>query len=59
MGAVVTRKTDGSVKPPHWRLKVTFWLDVTLLVSLCALQTVSFTRLVIHEWLRLAIIAMK
>lgn len=41
-----------------WRLKAVFWLDVTLLVSICALQTVSFTGLVIHEWLGLAMVAM-
>ncbi len=40
------------------RLKAAFWLDVTLLVAVCALQTVSFTGLVIHEWLGLALIAM-
>jgi hypothetical protein len=42
----------------QWRLKTTFWLDVTLLVSVCVLQTVRFTGLVIHEWLGLAVIAM-
>ena len=44
--------------PALWRLKVTFWLDVTLLVSVCALQTVSFTGLVVHEWLGLAMVGM-
>ena len=42
----------------HWRLRITFWLDVTLLVSVCALQTVRFTGLVIHEWLGLAMVVM-
>ena len=42
----------------HWRLKMTFWLDIALLVSVCALQTVRFTGLVVHEWLGLAMIAM-
>lgn len=42
----------------HWRLKTTFWLDVALLMSVCALQTVHFTGLVIHEWLGLAMICM-
>ncbi|HVY94467.1 MAG TPA: DUF4405 domain-containing protein [Bryobacteraceae bacterium] len=42
----------------HWRLKVTFWLDVTLAVSVCALQTVPATGLVIHEWLGLALVIM-
>jgi hypothetical protein len=48
----------GSAKRGQWRLKATFWLDVTLLVSVCALQTVSFTGLVIHEWLGLAMVGM-
>jgi hypothetical protein len=41
-----------------WRLQTTFWLDIALLVSVCALQTVRFTGLVVHEWLGLAVIAM-
>lgn len=45
-------------EPAQWRLKVTFWLDVTLLVSICALQTVPFTGLVLHEWLGLALVGM-
>lgn len=40
------------------RLKITFWLDATLLVSFCALRTVPFTGLVLHEWLGLAMAAM-
>src|SRR5258706_10079473 len=47
-----------STKRGQWRLKATFWLDVTLLVSVCALQTVSFTGLVLHEWLGLAMVGM-
>jgi hypothetical protein len=47
-----------SAKPAHWRLKTTFWLDVTLLVSVGALRTVSFTGLVLHEWLGLAMVGM-
>jgi hypothetical protein len=47
-----------SAKPAQWRLKTTFWLDVALLVSVCALQTVSFTGLVVHEWLGLAMVGM-
>ena len=39
-------------------MKAVFGLDVTLLLSLCALQTVSFTGLVIHEWLGLAMVGM-
>ena len=42
----------------QWRLKVTFWLDIMLLVSVCALQTVRFTGLVLHEWLGLAMVGM-
>jgi cytochrome b561 len=42
----------------HWRLKTTFWLDIMLLVSVCALQTVRFTGLFLHEWLGLAMIGM-
>jgi len=45
-------------KPAHWRLKTTFWLDVMLLVSVFALQTVPFTGLILHEWLGLAMVAM-
>src|SRR5580693_1107044 len=51
-------ETCQSAKPAPWRLKVTFWLDLTLLVSVCALQTVRFTGLVIHEWLGLVMVGM-
>jgi len=47
-----------SAKPAQWRLKIAFWLDVTLLASVCALQTVPFTGLVLHEWLGLAMVGM-
>lgn len=40
------------------RLKTVFWLDAALLVSVCALETVPFTGLVLHEWLGLAIAGM-
>lgn len=46
------------VAPSQGRLKVTFWLDAALLVSVCALQTVPSTGLVVHEWLGLAMVAM-
>jgi hypothetical protein len=49
---------DRRGKPALWRLKTTFWLDVTLLVSVCALRTVRFTGPVIHEWLGLAMMSM-
>lgn len=51
-------ETRDSTKPARWRLKMTFWLDVTLLISVCGLQTVRFTGLVLHEWLGLAIVGM-
>jgi hypothetical protein len=47
-----------SAKLSQWRLKTTFWLDATLLVSICALQTVPFTGLVLHEWLGLAMVGL-
>ncbi len=47
-----------AARPSQWRLKTTFWLDATLLVSVCALQTVRFTGLVLHEWLGLAMVGM-
>jgi len=47
-----------SAKPTQWRLKFTLWLDVTLLVSVCAMQNVAVTGLVLHEWIGLAMIAM-
>ena len=58
MGTPVVVEARESAKPAQWRLKTTFWLDVTLLVSVCALQTVSFTGLVLHEWLGLAMVGM-
>ena len=51
-------ETRESVKPAQWRLKITLWLDVTLLVSVCALQTVTLTGLLLHEWLGLAMAGM-
>lgn len=45
-------------RPIHWRLKITFWLDVLLALSICSLQTVSATGLVIHEWLGLTVVGM-
>jgi len=40
------------------RLKATFWLDAALLLFFCALETVPFTGLVLHEWIGLALIGM-
>ena len=58
MGTPSVAEGRESAKPAQWRLKTTFWLDVTLLVSVCALQTVRFTGLVLHEWLGLAMVGM-
>ena len=58
MGTPSVLETRESAKSAQWRLKLTFWLDVTLLVSVCILQTVSFTGLVLHEWLGLAMVGM-
>jgi cation transport ATPase len=58
MGTQTMAATRESAKPAQWRLKITFWLDVTLLLSICALQTVRFTGLVLHEWLGLAMVGM-
>lgn len=53
-GVLVTRD---AAKAPG-RLKMTVCLDAALLVSICALQTVRFTGLVVHEWLGLAMVGM-
>ena len=58
MGTRIAAATDESAKLAQSSLKITFWLDVTLLVSICALQTVRFTGLILHEWLGLAVVAM-
>jgi hypothetical protein len=58
MGTPSVVETRESAKPAQWRLKITFWLDVTLLLSVCALQSVAFTGLVLHEWLGLAMVGM-
>ena len=58
MGAGTIAIARNSAKRAAWRLKITFWLDVAMLVSICALQTVRFTGLVLHEWLGLAIVGM-
>jgi hypothetical protein len=51
-------ETRTPAKGPQRRLQTIFWLDVTLLVSFCAVQTVPFTGLVIHEWLGLVMVCM-
>ena len=58
MGTSSVVEARESAKPAQWRLKITFWLDLTLLVSVCALQSVPFTGLVLHEWLGLAMVGM-
>jgi cytochrome b len=40
------------------KLAVVFWLDVTLLFSICALETVPVTGMIVHEWLGLALAGM-
>jgi cytochrome b561 len=57
MGAE-TIATAREPKSATGRLKITFWLDMAMLVSICALQTVRFTGLLIHEWLGLTIVGM-
>ena len=51
-------ETRDRSRPLRGRLNTTFWLDVALVVSVCALQTVPFTGLILHEWLGLAMVAM-
>jgi len=45
----------GTAKPAQGRLKASFWLSVTLLVSVCAMRAVPFTGLALHDWLGLAL----
>lgn len=40
------------------RLQVVVWLDFTLLISVCALEQVPFTGLIVHEWLGIALAGM-
>ena len=58
MGTPSVAEAREAAKPAHWRLKTTFWLDVALLLSVCVLQTVRFTGLVLHEWLGLAMVGL-
>ena len=58
MGTPGVAQARESAKPAQWRLKTIFGLDVALLFSVCALQTVRFTGLIVHEWLGLAMVAM-
>jgi hypothetical protein len=45
----IAKATGGSAKPALWRLKIMFWPDVTLLVSICALQTVALPDLFLRR----------
>jgi hypothetical protein len=49
---------DISVQSAPARLKAAFWLDIVLLVSVCALEQIPFTGAIVHEWLGLAFAAM-
>jgi len=40
------------------RLQIVFWLDVTLLLSFCALEQVPFTGMIVHEWLGIVLTGM-
>jgi len=40
------------------RLTLLFWLDLCLFISACALETVPFTGLILHEWIGLAVAVM-
>lgn len=40
------------------RIHLMFWLDACLLVSICALETVPFTGLWVHEWLGVVVTAL-
>ena len=40
------------------KLRIVFWLDVSLLLSICAVETVPFTGMLLHEWLGLALAGM-
>jgi len=54
----MTRAHESPVKPVQLRLRMTFWLDMALLISVCAMQDITFTGLVIHEWLGVVMIVM-
>ena len=56
--SILVQGSRSSAKPAAARLKAVFWLDAALLVSVCALETVPFTGMVLHEWLGLAIAGM-
>lgn len=58
MGTQAVTSAAGSAKRVPWRLHITFWLDLALLVSVCVLQSVRFTGLVVHEWLGLGVVVM-
>jgi cytochrome b len=47
-----------SVTTARPRLWLSVWLDLALLVSICALEQIPFTGAVVHEWLGLALAGM-
>jgi cytochrome b561 len=58
MGTTSSVESREPAAAAPWRLRIIFWLDVTLLLSVCALQDVPFTGIVIHEWLGLVMVGM-
>jgi cytochrome b561 len=58
MGTTSSVESREPAAAAPWRLRIIFWLDVTLLLSVCAFQDVPFTGLVIHEWLGLVMVGM-
>ena len=56
MSAQTEAATAKLTKPAKWRLNFMFWLDAALLISVCALQTLHFTGLILHEWLGIAVV---
>jgi cytochrome b561 len=40
------------------RVQAVFWLDFLLLILMCALESVSFTGLILHEWIALGIVGL-
>lgn len=58
MDTLTVVEAPAPAKPTQWRLRISFWLSMTLLVSICVLPAVHFTGLVFHEWLGLVIVAM-
>jgi cytochrome b561 len=47
-----------SMKPAPTRLKIVFWLDVVLLIAVCAQEQIGFTGAILHEWTGLTFAAL-